>query len=120
MENIRGFIPTIIAWLLLITIGYVFISSEMNRPVYSVIDTSTKITEANYDRTADLTELDGSQMIGMVQAALNGEYQLTIDGITIDSSTDISMIDLRGVPNHTYKITLYRQNGEIVSINAIH
>lgn len=120
MDNIREFIPTIITWLVFITVGVVFIFTEINQPVYSKIDTSTKVVSANYDHTADLTRMPGVQVIGMVPNALAGEYELTIDGITISSTTDISLIDLRGVKNHEYKLTLHRSNGEITSISAIH
>lgn len=110
---------TIFAWFLFITAGFVFIKGELN-----LQDVSTQeaqyVSKANFDSTADLTMVEGSQIIGMVQAALNGNYALVVDRVWIDENTDISDVDLRGVVSNEYQITLYRQNGVISQVVATH
>jgi hypothetical protein len=110
---------TIFAWFLFITAGFVFIKGELNLQDVSTQETQY-VSKANFDSTADLTMVDGSQIIGMVQAALNGNYALVLDRVWIDENTDISNVDLRGVVSNDYQITLYRQNGVISQVVATH
>lgn len=113
------FMLTIFAWFLFITAGFVFIKGELNLQDVSTQETQY-VSKANFDSTADLTMVDGSQIIGMVQAALNGNYALVLDRVWIDENTDISNVDLRGVVSNDYQITLYRQNGVISQVVATH
>lgn len=102
------------------TAGISFIFYQLNRePTYS-FSTATDVVLASYDETEDLTKVSGEHVIGLVNAALNGEYDLIIDGVPINAVTDIRDIDLRGVVGNTYNMTLLRQNGVIHTVSVTH
>lgn len=85
-----------------------------------IVPTIPKVETAKYESTSDLTQMTGEQIIGLIPAALSGEYSLVLDGILIDNTTDIDMVDLRGVPRLTYKISLTRSEDNLTMITATH
>lgn len=72
-----------------------------------------------YRGTENLAHVSGDQIVGMVTYALAGDFPLTIDGILINASTDISAIDLSGVPGLTYMLVVNRDSfRNILSVTA--
>jgi hypothetical protein len=117
----RGFLLTIVAWVLFVVSGFIFIQKEINMKIDREEIKNPIVSNAIYNGTADLTKLKGEQLIGMIPFALDGEFTLFIDGIPIDSNTDISTINLRGVPGLLYTIYINRDSlGNISSIIATH
>jgi hypothetical protein len=83
-------------------------------------DVVNKTTPIGY-ATQDLVVMTGKQIVGMVPYALAGEYILIVDGITINSTTDITTIDLRAVPPLNYRIGIYRDPAsQEVTVTATH
>lgn len=100
--------------------GLLFLKQEMNVSENQIVPQVSKVETSTYEGTPDLTQMTGEQVIGLIPAALSGEYSLILDGILIDNTTDIEMVDLRGVPKLTYKISLSRSGDNLTMITATH
>ncbi|MBW7475214.1 hypothetical protein K0T92_10685 [Paenibacillus oenotherae] len=120
MNSAGKFLLTLFAWMLFAWGGYSFLKNENLQNDYVQASEQKHISSSKYEGTADLNEMTGEQLIGMIPHALAGEYRLSIDYIGIDSSTDISSINLRGVVGLKYKISVNRTNGAITDIYATH
>ncbi|GGA04891.1 hypothetical protein GCM10008018_58460 [Paenibacillus marchantiophytorum] len=121
MENLRSFLLTIFAWILFAVSGFIFLKHESIGTIHTGEAVSQQIAPAKYTGTADLTSIKGEQLIGMVPSALAGNFQLIIDGLSITDTTDITTVDLRGVPGLSYNIRITRDAvGNIATIRATH
>ena len=71
----------------------------------------------------DLSFISGDQILGMIPYALNGEFNLIVDGITVAQGVDINNINFSGVAGKTYRMT-YTENvstGEItITANVVY
>jgi hypothetical protein len=122
LEIARTFLLTLFAWSLFAMGGAWLLTAEQQFETASRTYERPILFDAPYTGTADLTRLTGNQVLGLVPYALNGEFDLSIEGIgTFDSMTDISHYDLRWVPDRSYKISMiYDSQGKVTGITAQH
>ncbi|WP_159887529.1 hypothetical protein [Paenibacillus puerhi] len=120
MDILRTFLQTLFAWVLFAMGAAWFLTSEQHFAAGTKDFSRPQLFAGPYEGTADLSRLTGVQVLGMIPYALNGEYDLAIEGIgTFDDSTDISAFDLRWVPSYTYRITVTRDaDNKVKSVTA--
>ena len=120
MNAARSFMLTMFAWVLFMACAFPFLRHEWSPASVPIAHETKDLTASLANPSHDLDQISGEQLIGMVPFALNGDYELYIDGIAIDQDTDISTIDLRNVPGLLYTLTVYRSQGHITAIQAVH
>jgi hypothetical protein len=120
LDSIRGFLFTLFAWILFAICGFTFLQNESIGSIDMKKPASQQVAPAKYTGTADLSILKGEQVIGMVPFALAGNFNLRIDTMLIDINTDITTIDLRGVPGLNYTIAITRDVNGIENVIATH
>jgi hypothetical protein len=60
----------------------------------------------------DLTEVEGADVLGMVLLAVDGKYDLILDGILITENSDLDFVNLSGVSDQMYKIEINYLNSK--------
>lgn len=118
MKTSTQFLLTLFAWILFAIGGFTFLrlewenSNQIRQPKQPVV------ASAPYVGTGDLKKVSGEQVIGMIPAALEGDYILKVDGIVINEKTDLTAVDLRGVPGVAYQLNVTRTDEMIKEISA--
>ncbi|WP_339246491.1 hypothetical protein [Paenibacillus sp. FSL F4-0243] len=118
MKNSTQFLLTLFAWILFAVGGFTFLRLEMESAVPNRHYELPTVAAAPYKGTGDLNKISGEQVIGMIPPALEGEYILYIDGIAINEETDLTAVDLRGVPDAAYQLRVTRTDEMITEISA--
>ncbi|OKP84627.1 hypothetical protein A3844_19250 [Paenibacillus helianthi] len=118
MKTATQFLLTLFAWILFTIGGFTFLHLEGENIVKARQPEQPTVANALYKGTGDLKKVSGEQVIGMIPAALEGDYILHIDGIVINEETDLTAVDLRGVPGAAYQLRVTRTNEMITEISA--
>ncbi|CAH1207718.1 hypothetical protein PAECIP111893_02763 [Paenibacillus plantiphilus] len=120
MEIARSFLVTVFVWILFATGSIMFLKGEQQMSALSSDWSRPKLFEGAYTGTADLSRMAGEQVLGLVTYAKEGEFVLNLDGLLIDSNTEMDSIDFSGVLNVAfYTLTIARDAwGKTISITA--
>lgn len=78
---------------------------KVNPNVYVIDRYSSEIPES-------LDIVNGDSVLGMVAYALNGDYNLIVDGILITEDSDLDYVNLSGVAGQKYKLQVTTVNGK--------
>lgn len=120
MKSLRVLIFDIFVAIVIITTLSLYLRHEIKTQKDQLTTIHARnVTTSPYQGTANLQTITGESLIGMVPHALEGEYELVIDGLLININTDITTINFRGVPKHMYKLDISRQSGAVQRITAI-
>ncbi|MRN53047.1 hypothetical protein [Paenibacillus monticola] len=118
MRTSTQFLLTLFAWILFAIGGFTFLRLEGENAVQARQPVQPTVASAPYTGTGDLKKVNGEQVIGMIPSALEGDYILYIDGIVINMETDLTAVDLRGVPGGAYQLSITRTDEMITKIFA--
>ncbi|MEK5033537.1 hypothetical protein MKY96_18940 [Paenibacillus sp. FSL R7-0302] len=119
MKNGIQFLLTLFAWILFAMGGFTFLRLEGENSAAELRQPEQRtVASALYTGTGDLKRISGEQVLGMIPAALEGDYILYIDGMVINEATDLTAIDLRGVPGAAYQLEVTRTDEMIKQISA--
>jgi hypothetical protein len=119
MKTSTQFLLTLFAWILFAAGGFTFLRLEWeNSAVQLRQPEQPVVASAPYMGTGDLKKVSGEQVIGMIPGALEGDYILYIDGMVINEDTDLTAVDLRGVPGAAYQLKVSRTDEMIKEISA--
>lgn len=119
MDIARSILVTVFVWILFAAGAAMYLAGEEQMTELSTDWSMPQLFEGAYTGTADLTRMSGEQALGLVTHAKEGEFVLTLDGLLIDSRTDLTSIDFRGVSQAMYTLTVTRDTaGKIISIIA--
>lgn len=120
MKRVANFISVLV--ILLIVFSFIFPSLQyrlksINRSITAretiAVQAHGKVPKGTLDKTT------GEDVLGMVLNALNGEYTLIVDGITIDQSTDMETVNVRGVVSRSYSLQVQRDSyGNVTRVVA--
>lgn len=78
---------------------------KINPNVYVVDRYSSEIPES-------LDIVSGDAVLGMVTYALNGDYNLIVDGVLITEDSDLDYVNLSGVAGHRYRLQVTTVSGK--------
>lgn len=120
MKTSNQFLLTLFAWIMFTVGGFSFLRLEGENSLQRRQPVQPAVSVAPYRGTGDLKVVNGTQVIGMIPSALEGDYILYIDGIRIDENTDLAAVELRGVPGLEYQLSVTRDSEMITVVNAIH
>ncbi|MEK3713926.1 hypothetical protein [Paenibacillus sp. FSL R7-0333] len=119
MKNGIQFLLTLFAWILFAVGGFTFLRLEGENSAVELRQPEQRtVASALYTGTGDLKRINGEQVLGMIPAALEGDYILYIDGMVINEATDLTAIDLREVPGTAYRLEVTRTDEMIKQISA--
>jgi hypothetical protein len=119
MRNGTQFLLTLLAWAMFMIGGFSFLRFEGEQAPSARLAVQPTVATASYTGTKNLNRISGQQVIGMIQPALDGKYVLYIDGLRIDENTDLDTMDLRGVPDVNYQLSVTRSNERVTTIEAV-
>lgn len=106
MKKNADFIQYAVTLIILLLVGFPTIKLGIEGIARDREDFSVLVNQVQGQvRTGDLNKVSGEAILGMVLNALNGEYVIVVDGITIDENTNMDTVSLSGVIGRTYKIT---------------
>lgn len=105
------YIELVIALGFFVVLGLPVISSEIKGLRVVAAEESRFVVETaaeSYNQKLDV--VSGDTILGMILSAVKGEYVIIVDGVTINSSTNMDNVMLTGVVGHTYKISFVKNS----------
>lgn len=109
MSKIGNYFLTVIMIFVLVFSSFPLIAWHV-QDVSRTHDKASAYSQPYHGEMLDVRKSDvlsSEEVLGMVIPALEGKFYIIVDGVTIDKTTDMNTVNLRGVSGN-YKITAVR------------